>query len=265
LIPPSTCGKTSPCKYEYESKFEDEYGEGGVKNLPRPWLHWFVFEYMPLIDEHNRARQDILRLEEHWLTKKCWFRLLTTLTAMCVEDMHRFDRNKRHKGVQPTENEAIDVINYSDLIARWLEDMPSKMRQPNRLAAGQAPSTVDKGLQRYVPENADFKTRDPTENDLKTGRKTGGSFKRQCNICKYHGVKHETTFECNRCGMPVCKVNHMDNEEESSWRRMSCFDEHHASENEHIMCPGVRQKTSFSIPMNVRLDHSRRKSKRKRS
>jgi len=170
-----------------------------------------------------------------------WIRLLTTLTGMCVEDMHRYDRNRRHKGVQPSENEAIDVLRYSDFIAGWLKEIPNIPRQANRRAAGQIPSSIDLGLIRYTKGDADLKTRDPTENDLDTGRKSGGAYKRQCQICKFYREKNDTVWACVMCGMPLCK---MDRTNTKKRRHMTCFEEHHNSENVDLMCKGVKQHKS---------------------
>jgi hypothetical protein len=102
----STCGSTeiSPIKYEY--KFEDEWGNTEYKELNRPMLAHFLYEYLPLIDEHNKQRQAILSLETRWLTKCPWIHLLCTILGMSTVDMHRLYRhhlikvaNKPHKEV----------------------------------------------------------------------------------------------------------------------------------------------------------------------
>ena len=62
------------------------------------------YEYLPLIDEHNRQRQSILNMERKWCTKDVWFRLLTTMTGMCVVGMNRCYINVK---------ETIGGIDYS--------------------------------------------------------------------------------------------------------------------------------------------------------
>ena len=80
----STCGKTEQSDKPYPSHFEDEFGFVDYKELPRPRLSEFLFEYLPLIDEHNRQRQDRLALEKTFTTKDAFFRLLTTLVGMSL-------------------------------------------------------------------------------------------------------------------------------------------------------------------------------------
>ena len=50
-----------------------------------------LYEFLPLIDEHNKARQNALAVEKHWLTKNCWTRILTTFLGMSVVDLQRWD------------------------------------------------------------------------------------------------------------------------------------------------------------------------------
>ncbi len=55
---------TDPCI----SRFKDEYGNV-QKELPHPSVAHMLYEFLPLIDEHNKARQNSLDIEKHWLTK----------------------------------------------------------------------------------------------------------------------------------------------------------------------------------------------------
>jgi hypothetical protein len=89
----STCGTTTPHDIKYQSHFEDDYGNVQWKEINRPSIAHFLYEYLPLIDEHNRQRQNLLGLERCWPTKDCWFRLVTTLLGMSVVDMHHWHRN----------------------------------------------------------------------------------------------------------------------------------------------------------------------------
>jgi hypothetical protein len=85
----STCGSTHHSSVMYESNFEDEFRNVSSKFLPRLQISHFLYEYLPLIDEHNKQRQLVLGLEWKWPTQCCWTRLIVTLTGMCVVDMHR--------------------------------------------------------------------------------------------------------------------------------------------------------------------------------
>jgi hypothetical protein len=85
----STCGNTAVSSIAYRSAFEDDFGNVDYKFLPRPQLAHFIFEYIPLIDEHNTQRQAVLGLERKWPTKCCWTRLVVTMVGMSVVDMQR--------------------------------------------------------------------------------------------------------------------------------------------------------------------------------
>jgi hypothetical protein len=57
----STCGSTDPCDEMCTTYFEDEHGHVSYKEISRPKLANMIYEYLPLIDEHNKQRQDLLR------------------------------------------------------------------------------------------------------------------------------------------------------------------------------------------------------------
>jgi hypothetical protein len=59
----STCGSTEPSDELYTSYFEDEYRNVSSKQILRPKLAHFLYEYLPLVDEHNKQRQNLLGLE----------------------------------------------------------------------------------------------------------------------------------------------------------------------------------------------------------
>jgi hypothetical protein len=84
----STCGSTETSEYKYEAKYEDDWGNTSVRMLDRPKIADFLYQYLPLIDEHNKQRQNLLGLERRWPSKDCWFWLLTTIIGMSVVDMH---------------------------------------------------------------------------------------------------------------------------------------------------------------------------------
>ena len=95
-------------------------------------LHIFFYEFLPLIDEHNKARQNLLALELKWPTRCCWFRLMTTFIGMAVVDVQRWDRNKRRSipSSALSQNDDGDydddnigsIMMYADLIAKKLRD-----------------------------------------------------------------------------------------------------------------------------------------------
>ena len=86
----SNCGVTSRHSVPYKTHFTDEHGNVTNKSLPHPCIAHFIYNFLPLIDEHNKQRQSILRLEKKWPTKNCWFRIVTTIVGMAVVDLHQF-------------------------------------------------------------------------------------------------------------------------------------------------------------------------------
>jgi hypothetical protein len=116
----SMCGSTVPSSIMYQSNFEDEFGNVNFKMLPWPQVCNFLYEYLPLIDEHNKQRQSVLRLEKKWPTKDCWFRLLVTLMGMCVVDMHQLYRQQQKCHTQllceAIMEEDASVIHFSELL-----------------------------------------------------------------------------------------------------------------------------------------------------
>jgi hypothetical protein len=50
----STCGSTKPAEKMYMSYFEDDYGNVGSKEINRPELAHLLYDYLPLIDEHDK-------------------------------------------------------------------------------------------------------------------------------------------------------------------------------------------------------------------
>ena len=88
----TTCRTTVRHEKSYISKFEDKFGNVASKELARPAVAHVLFEFLPLIDEHNKARQAVLALEKCWPTKSGFFRVLTTATGMAIVDLQRWDR-----------------------------------------------------------------------------------------------------------------------------------------------------------------------------
>ncbi len=84
------------CWKMHMSYFENDYGNVGSKEINHPKLAHLLYEYRPLIDEHNKQRKKNLGLERKWPTCNCWVHLMTTLMGMCIVDMHRSYHNILH-------------------------------------------------------------------------------------------------------------------------------------------------------------------------
>ena len=113
----STCGSTEPSDELYTSYFEDEYRNVSSKQILRPKLAHFLYEYLPLVDEHNKQRQNLLGLERKWPTRNCWFRLITTLVGMCIVDLHHLYCSKHQ-----TIFTDLYMLQFSDLLCKNLNE-----------------------------------------------------------------------------------------------------------------------------------------------
>ena len=227
----SSCGSTVRHEQNYRSKFEDEYGNVVVKELPRPTVAHLLYEFLPLIDEHNKARQNVLALERQWLTQDCWFRLLTTFVGMAVVDVQRWDRNMRAgRMLRVGEGDAdFGIKRMANLIARPLRSGKFRYRE------GPQPSQRG-GDGEYLVRIID-----------KQGNKTCTSGKprnQRCFICrKYLNQYVNTTWWCIACGMPLCK--------KTRGRDLSCLEEHLSSADKHLGCR-LMQRTCFFLPNHLK-------------
>jgi hypothetical protein len=129
----STCGDMSTHKEKYMSAFEDDWGRIQYEMLEGPRIAHFLYEYLPLIDEHNKQRQNLLNLERKWCTKDCWFWLVTILVGMSVVDMHRWYRNKGFGKSARDGSYDFVIHEFSNLLRGCLEDQ-KQLQSSQKLA-----------------------------------------------------------------------------------------------------------------------------------
>ncbi|KAL7537556.1 hypothetical protein ACHAWF_005802 [Thalassiosira exigua] len=241
----SSCGKTVRHSKNYTLKFEDDFGNTQEKELPRPTIAHFLYEFLPLIDEHNKAHQNVLALEKCWLTKNCWFRLMTTFVGMAVIDVQRWDRNMRQNGKGHCALEEADEDRDSEskkmvnMIARPFRTGKFRYReaaQPAQRNAGRDRAA----LVRIMDADGSVKS-----NNVKP--RTNSYF-----LCRKYQKKHKTTiWVCSKCGMPLCQVDR-DREE-------TCLEEHLSSTNMYLGC-GLIKCDAFIFSANLRVWRSTRSS-----
>ena len=238
----STCGTTVRHTIDYRSKFPDGYGNTDSRSYPRPSIAHFLYEFLPLIDEHNKARQNILALELKWPTKCCWFRLMTTFIGMAVVDVQRWDRNKRRNlpssSTMTNEDDDFEedtmgsVLMYADLIAKKLRDRTWVYRtgiQPTGRRGVHTDPDYVHPLVRYKKEG-------------KLVNEKGKAFQRYCYVCRLYGENMNTQWACKECNMPLCNIARRGEE----W---ACYDEHKSSNNEYDGCHGSIGTRSFIVPV----------------
>jgi hypothetical protein len=246
----STCGSTRPAEKMYMSYFEDDYGNVGSKEISRPELAHLLYDYLPLIDEHNKQRQKILGLERKWPTRNCWFRLLTTLMGMCIVDMHRLYRNVRNEHYLD-----MDILEFSDLLCKKLT--VRSRRQTERLAALTGEAADNASILERITDK-DGNTRFAvTDKQIKRGRNVGKSMHQNCYICRKYltpegdTVYNQTTFRCSECKMPLCKK---DRSNPLIGRDESCILEHVTTKCEVVGCLGSdRSYLNFPREKQIQL------------
>ena len=75
---------------------------GHLTEINRPSIVDMLYDFLPLIDEHNRQRQHELGLETSWPTTRAWFRLLATVVGVCVVGLHYLYKKISPLVVRPT-------------------------------------------------------------------------------------------------------------------------------------------------------------------
>jgi hypothetical protein len=162
-----------------------------------------LFDYLPLINEHNKQEQNRLALETKWPTKCYWFHLLATLIGMCLVDLHRL-----YKHCRPEQFGEMDVLQFSDMICMNLRQRSS--HQERRLL--QRCNIVDgNGLKRIADEHSNLQST-LTDSPHARGRNVGKSIQQNCYMYRKYLDKsgnttyNQTNFRCKHCHMPLCKI-----------------------------------------------------------
>ena len=252
------------------SNYEDEYGNVCFKEINRPEVIHFLYEFLPIIDEHNKQRQSILCLERKWATRDCWFRLLTTMVGFSIVNMHRWYRNikarklarsgpsyKRSRNclqdIFAVENEyELQIRKFSDMVCSVLENRVRKQKVARKtvtIAACPPVSTDSTHCELERIKAADGLTiRTATPKQIEKGRKVGTAVNANCFICrKYLKPNNKinyvfTTFCCSVCKMPLCKASRKD---VAIGRLYDCLEEHMCSAEPHLRCQDYKKGSPF--------------------
>ncbi|KAG7355118.1 hypothetical protein IV203_004474 [Nitzschia inconspicua] len=265
----STCGSTEVSPIKYESKFEDAWGNTSFKLINRPKLAHFLYEYLPLIDEHNKQRQNILALEKVWLTKDVWFRNVTTLLGQCTVDMHRCSRNRMiEKGVSPSKVDSIRILKFTDMMCGGLKQWP-KPKQ-HFLIVGNEYGKGDGRLTRIYGKDGE-RTKPPTKQQEQQGRNIGNAYVRNCFVCRGYlskkgkQINNQTFFWCSKCRMPLCRTDRSKDEEfgPPGSRHLTCVDAHYYASHNSVICCGKIHGQKEQFPKEEQLSLHPRRSSRK--
>jgi len=254
----STCGKTTPSPHKYEAKFEDDWGNTSFREIPRPDILHILYEYVPLIDEHNKSRQSILALEKRWQTRNPWFRLITTIVGMSVVDMYRLYRHHKIKvdGWTPQEMDSLRIIRFTDLLCGHLR--PWKY-QHRRTAQGRKPV-----LERIRDKDGNTTT-EPTGWQKDNRNSTvGNPITHHCYICRRYltdkgtTIYRKTSHWCKDCHMPLCDKSRVGLD---GGRELTCVDEHCNTDEDEFACRTMFNKNK-AVPKSKQVSlHPRRSSR----
>jgi len=229
----STVGQTGNPSV-YLSHYQNEFNETEVKEVPRPDILTRAYELLPVIDEKNRQRQEMLDICGSFPTTDPWFRLMTGLTGMCVVDLHSICINARPQQMK----NHMHPRQFADLMLKNMMKLYAGHRR--RGDVGGVP-----GLEPLV--DTKMKTHDGwvTQYKMKKGVLSHCVQQRPCHICKRHYVKAVcANTACPVCNMPICKV---DNSLIDSDRDCSCYLEHSQSKDPSSGCRGSMQTGQWTF------------------
>ena len=253
----STCGKTTPSPHKYEAKFEDDWGNTSFREIPRPDILHVLYEYVPLIDEHNKSRQSILAMEKRWQTRNPWFRLITTIVGMSIVDMYRLYRHHKIKvdGWTPQQVDALRIIRFTDLICGNLRSW--KYQHRRKTIQGREKPVLDR-----IRDKEGNTTTEPTSWQKDNRNNTvGNPITHHCFICRRYltdkgtTVYRKTSHWCKDCHMPLCEKSRVGLD---GGRDLSCVDKHCCSDDEVFACSGMFNKNT-AVPKDKQISlHPRR-------
>ncbi|CAB9515559.1 unknown protein [Seminavis robusta] len=251
----SSCGE--PSEIKYESKFEDEWGNTGSKLINRPKICHFIYEYLPLIDEHNKQRQNLLALEKCWQTKNPWMRI-------ALVDLHRYYRYQRivEKGHKREAMDQVRIMKMADLVCAGLKPWMGPRIQRS---FGQS---SDIGIERCRDSHGNL-NREVTAAQLRKGRTVGNLVTKQCWICRGYLDKNGnpiqcwTSMWCKFCHAPLCNK---DRTKEKRFgpdgRDMSCVDTHFGACHSDTFGCGDLKVNGQCFPKADQINQHPRRSRR---
>ena len=140
----------------------------------------FLYEYAPIIDEHNKQRHSLLALEKIWKLKDPWFRQITTSLVMTTVDMHwiYWYRRLNIKKRPFREVDSIGIVKFTDLICGDLHQW--KYTYKNQKEVQTVGDTV---LLTRITDKDGNTVRAPTEKHVTKGEAVGNPVVLMCYIC----------------------------------------------------------------------------------
>jgi hypothetical protein len=228
----STVGTTAPASESYQSSFEDEYGNKCTKLINRPEIVDFIYRFLPLIDNHNKSRQHLLRLERKWPTRSCWFRLYTTLIGFSVVDLYRLYRYH-----DETKWQELTINQFADMLCLGL-----RPRERTHLPDGLKNDAVGADLVKRIRDKKTGEITKAITRKQQTGKHyrqaVGSAVQKTCWVCRMYTDKDKyTSFSCTKCDTPLCHPSKENPDRE--WK--TCVMEHNNSCCQEVRCNGVEK------------------------
>jgi hypothetical protein len=158
------------------------------------------------VDNHSRARQHDLALEEIWLTQDCWFRLHSTLHGILATDcwkLVRYHLSSIHN------MKTISVNDFCDILAKRLID--------NNLNNGVTAATRSNFIRPRRATTPELCNHKPVHLQRENGR-TRQLRCRWCNL--FHKViTSYNSYKCEDCNVGLCVASNRPGSRD-------CFDRH---------------------------------------
>ena len=208
------------------SHYQNEYNETEAKQIPRPDILTHAYGQLPIIDELNRQRQNMLDICGSFPTQDPYFRLMTGLTGMSVIDLHSIFTHVKPEAMKKYAHPRL----FADLM---LKDMHKLYDCHARRGAVGAMAGLDPLVKTQK------KTEDGwvTQYKIKKGVESRCVQQRPCQVCKAHYEKAVYTgFACPECNMPICKADHTLLDPD---RARTCYREHSQSQVDALRCRGA--------------------------
>jgi hypothetical protein len=206
----------------YRAKFLDDHGNIRSREVDRPAVISDYFTSSNAVDKHNHARQAELKLEKHWITHNCWFRLITTILGITVTDCwkaYKHEMNSAMSVCEFSEQLAFELLNntFSNQAVLFSEQL-SPMEKASGLENNDSPGSKPKEVSCTARQELFSPlTTDRSTNLSKAGKmemlwcelikihkpvasstydKEGKRTRSKCHICK----KYKTMWQCKECG-----------------------------------------------------------------
>ncbi len=205
-------GTTKTTDSHYYQRRNDPFGNVYDKVVERPEIAHTYFTYCGAIDYHNKQRQGHLRLEKKWKTQDPWFRLSTSLIGMHTVDAYQLYRYNVDKKTQ-----VMTVLEFAEILGTQLlhnnfDDLDQYEDDPDQLPYSEKEfELID--IEKYDPNNFEkyYHCRNAriahqlVKTELKYGKKGKKYHKtNDCLVCKNFGVRRQSTFVCQACGVALC-------------------------------------------------------------